>query len=255
MLVFGQLSDVHLNGGPERAGRIATALGYLGRISPPLDAVLLSGDIADHGQAAEYAEAREALAALPCPVLTLPGNHDDRAAFRSVLLGQDAGAAGDGSGEAGPVNQLRDVGGARFALCDSTIPGQNPGYLDDETIAWLDGALAQAPDRPAFVCLHHPPAPLHMPILDPIALTGPGRLAAVIERHPQVVATLCGHAHVPAATMFAGRPLLVTPGVASTAVLPFEPDAADIVDEQAPVLVAVHLLDGTRLTTHYRLAR
>lgn len=249
MLVFAQLSDIHLDGGAQRAGRLAAALSYLGRMSP-LDAVLLSGDIADHGQAAEYQEARDALAALPCPVLSLPGNHDDRATYREVLLGQPGGPAGDG-----PVNQVREIGGVRFALCDSTIPGKPGGYLADETIAWLDGVLAAAPDTPAFVCMHHPPVPLHIPHLDGMRQTGADRLAAVIQRHPQVVASLCGHAHVPAATLFAGRPLLVVPGVASTSLLPFESGSEQIVDEQAPVALAVHLLADGRLTTHYRLAR
>jgi hypothetical protein len=62
---------------------------------------------------------------------------------------------------------------------------------------------------------------------------------------------LCGHAHTPAATTFAGRPLLVAPGVISTMRLPWEsgPDP----DLLAPPAVAFHVLgDDRRLTTHYR---
>lgn len=42
------------------------------------------------------------------------------------------------------------------------------------------------------------------------------RVVEPITRHPNVAAILCGHAHTPAAATFAGRPLLVAPGVTST---------------------------------------
>jgi Icc protein len=100
------------------------------------------------------------------------------------------------------------------------------------------------------VVLHHQPVSLDTETSDVIRLSGEDRLAAVIERHPQVVAVLCGHAHSAAATMFAGRPLLVAPGVVSTSVLPWERDHTGL---QAPPGVAYHVLgDDGRLTTHYR---
>ena len=67
----------------------------------PLDAILVTGDIADHGRPSEYAEARAILSA-PCPVLFLPGNHDERDAFRRGLL------SGPGAGRlAGPAARRR----------------------------------------------------------------------------------------------------------------------------------------------------
>jgi Icc protein len=106
-------------------------------------------------------------------------------------------------------------------------------------------------DLPAFVCFHHPPVVLGIPYVDGIRQFGAERLAAVVARHPNVVALLCGHAHTPAAGTFAGRPLLVAPGVVSTVLLPFESDA--IVDLGLPPMLAFHILDQDgRLTTHYR---
>ena len=52
--------------------------------------------------------------------------------------------------------------------------------------------------------------------MDPIRLRDGDALAAVIARHPHVVAILVGHAHTMAATTFAGRPLLIGGGVVST---------------------------------------
>jgi 3',5'-cyclic AMP phosphodiesterase CpdA len=253
MLLLAHVSDTHLDGGERAAARAARVIGYLRDLPRPVDAVVVTGDIADHGLPAEYEEARALLAA-PFPVLTCPGNHDVRAAYRKVLLGE-----ADGEAPGAPVNQVRRAGGALFALCDSTIPGRNEGLLDDATIAWLQGVLDQAPaGTPVFVCCHHPPVVLHSPFVDDIRLRGERRLAALVAGNPDVVALLCGHAHTPAATTFAGKPLLVAPGVTSTLRLPWEhgdvADWRDAVDLDLPPAIAFHVLgDDRRLTTHYRL--
>lgn len=251
MIAIAQVSDIHLDGSPERAGRARAVMDRLRGGRAPLDAILVTGDIADHGRPSEYAEARAILSA-PCPVLFLPGNHDERDAFRRGLLsGPGAGAPGGAGGPEAPLNQVHRVAGAVLAMCDSVIPGQDGGYLADETLAWLDAVLGDDPGAPAFVCLHHYPVPLHTALADTIRLAGEDRLAAVLSRHPQVVAVLCGHAHTAAATTFAGRPLLVAPGVLSTGVTPW--DVSATADYAAPPAVAYHILgeDG-RLTTHYR---
>jgi Icc protein len=110
-----------------------------------------------------------------------------------------------------------------------------------------------------LICLHHPPVPLHIPLVDAIRLGESEQLAAVIEEHPRVVAVLCGHAHVAAASTFAGRPLLVAPGVVSTTRLPWAASEeftwANVADLHDAPAVAFHVLDDEgRLTTHYRVA-
>lgn len=214
MITLAQLSDLHFDGGGRSEERVARVMAYLAALERPIDAVVVTGDIAEHGEPAEYERARETLESR-YPVFTLPGNHDNRAAFREVLLGQPP------SDE--PVNQVREAAGAVFALGDSTIPGQGDGFLAEETLRWLDDVLGAVPaGAPAFVCFHHPPVELGIPPIDAIRQRGADRLAEVVSRHPQVVALLCGHAHTAAATTFAGRPLLVAPGVVSTCLLPFE---------------------------------
>lgn len=130
-------------------------------------------------------------------------------------------------------------------MCDSS-----EGFLDDGTLTRLDKVLADS-EGPALVCFHHPPVRLGIPFVDGIRLREPERLADVIAPHGNVAAVLCGHAHTGATTTFAGRPLVVAPGVVSTAVLPFESD--DVIDYGLPPSVAFHFLDGDRgLVTHFR---
>jgi Icc protein len=203
--------------------------------------VLVSGDIADHGAPAEYEQARDLLRS-PHRVLTCPGNHDVREPYQSVLLGRTPGG--------GAVNEAHDVDGVLVAMCDSSVPGRPEGRLDEDTLAWLDARLD---GRPALVCFHHPPVPMHQPMIDAILLTDPDPLAALLDRHPEVVAVLTGHAHTAAAGTFAGRPCLVAPGVVSTLRLPAE--HTDDLDYDLPPGVALHVLDVLdvpRITTHYR---
>ena len=101
MVLLAQVSDFHIDGGAERAARAERVMGYLAALPRPVDAVLVTGDVADHGRPAEYQAARELLGG-PAPVLICPGNHDRRASFRRVLLG-------DPDGGEGPVNQVHHL--------------------------------------------------------------------------------------------------------------------------------------------------
>ncbi|MET0426129.1 MAG: phosphodiesterase [Actinoplanes sp.] len=244
MVMIAHVSDIHIDAGERAAERTARVVRYLAALPIPPDAVVVTGDLAEHGAEAEYERVRELLD-LNVPVLYCPGNHDSREPYRKALLGEDAG--GDG-----PDDRAYEIGGVLILMIDSSIPGRDDGWLADETLAWLDATLAGRAELPALICFHHPPVTLGMPFPDSIRQFGAERLAVVVERHPQVVALLCGHAHTPAATTFAGRPLIAAPGVVSTSMLPYETD--EVVDLTSPPMIAIHLLDDERrLVTHYRV--
>ena len=246
MLVLAHLSDTHLDDHPRSAERTARVMDYLHALPRPVDAILITGDIADHGELAEYQLAAK-LFASPYPVIVCPGNHDVRDAYRKGLLA-------DPDGGDGPINARYDVAGAVFLVCDSSIPGQDDGRLDDETLGWLADQLAVvSAGAPVFVAFHHPPVELHHPIVDSMRLHHAEPLAELLDAHPEVVAVLTGHAHTATVSTFAGRPLLVAPGVISTLRLPWEGEGP-LVSLTAPPGVAFHVLDDAgRLTTHYRV--
>ncbi|MET9568729.1 metallophosphoesterase [Streptomyces virginiae] len=249
MIVIAHLSDVHLDGDRRAADRTRAVMDYLDGLPHDLDAVLVSGDIADHAEDAEYEEAAKLLRSRH-PLVVCPGNHDGRAAFRRGLLGEETPSAL-------PVDQELRGDGFVLAVCDSSVPGAHHGFLEESTLAWLDGVLTDTPrDTPVLVAFHHPPVMLHTPYVDGIRQFGEDRLAALVERHPHLAAFLCGHAHTAAATTFAGRPLLVAPGVVSTLRLPWEgrTGSSEHVHLDEPPSVAFHVLgDDGRLTTHYRV--
>ncbi|WP_405527470.1 metallophosphoesterase [Streptomyces avidinii] len=265
MIVIAHLSDVHLDGDRRAADRTRAVMEYLDALPHDLDAVLVSGDIADHGEDAEYEQAAGLLRSRH-PLVVCPGNHDERAAFRRGLLGEETleeSAAGTperspaGDRSTAPVDQVLRGEGFVLAVCDSSVPGAHHGFLEDSTVARLDALLADTPrETPVLVAFHHPPVPLHTPYVDEIRQFGEERLAALVERHPHLTAFLCGHAHTAAATTFAGRPVLVAPGVVSTLRLPWEAPtgSSEHVHLDEPPAVAFHVIgDDGRLATHYRV--
>lgn len=249
MLVIAHLSDPHLDGSAAAAHRLRRVTDYVRSLSRPVDVVLVTGDLADHGTPDEYAEVAAALE-FDVPVLVLPGNHDVSDPLRSGL-----GAFLDSPDGAGhPVHQVRDVAGARFVLLDSSVPGENHGRFSQESLDWLRTTLATPPaDGPLFVALHHPPVEVGHPVLDGWMLREADGLAEVLRGAPAVTALLAGHVHGAVVSSFAGLPLLVAPGIRSTAPLPFEPLSEKLVDVTAPPGLAFHLYEPAQgLRTHYR---
>ena len=249
-LVVAHLSDTHF--GNERcvaSDRTRRVLDALLRMDPRPDVLAVTGDVADHGWVQEYAEAVQVLGAWEGPLVVCPGNHDVRAPYVEAFLDGAPGAV------PGPANRAHAVAGVRFLMLDSLVDEadgvrQDHGALTPETLAWLETELAADP-RPTFVCLHHPPVELGIALMDPIMLSDAGALAAVLARHPHVVATLVGHAHTMGSSTFAGRPVLVGGGVASTVSL--DQEDLPLVWYDAPASYALHYLhDDGRLTSHWR---
>jgi len=88
-MLIAHLSDPHLRPRGQLYHDIVdsnamflAAIRHLASMDPRPDLVILSGDLADMGTAAEYDQAAEMLALIPQPFLMIPGNHDDRERFR-----------------------------------------------------------------------------------------------------------------------------------------------------------------------------
>ncbi|MFI9506144.1 metallophosphoesterase [Nocardia sp. NPDC052566] len=248
MILVAQVSDTHFDLGARNAERAERAMAFLAGLRHKPDAILVTGDITDSGRPEQYAQARAAFAAAnDIPVYAIPGNHDDRAAFRTTLLGEPASTA--------PINRSFRIGELTVALLDSSIPGEPSGLLADDTYEWLHGVLAGAPaDGPVLLAMHHPPAHLFSPVVDEIALAEPDRLATLVAGDDRIVAVLTGHAHSSAATTFGGRPLRVAPSTASVLGGIWELDLPDHVMDYAPdPAVSLHAIDENRgVTTHFR---
>ncbi|GAA1946367.1 phosphodiesterase [Kitasatospora viridis] len=241
---LAHLSDPHLTTGP--ADGLHRALGRVLALDPHPTCVVITGDLTDRGRPAEYAALREALGEFPLPLHLLPGNHDDPAALATEF----GGSALLGGGES--THYVVDHPGLTVVALDSAVAGSPAGELGTGQLAWLDGVLAERPETPAVVCLHHPPAPVGIPFLDRMRLADGPALAEVLARHPQVVRVLAGHAHRPITAQFAGALLAVAPSASGPP--PSGARKAGRPQEPAGLLLHLATADGPWVTHHLQLA-
>jgi 3',5'-cyclic-AMP phosphodiesterase len=215
---------------------------------PEPDAVLVSGDLADHADDAEYEQLRELLAPLEAPLYVLPGNHDDRAALRRHF-----GVPGAGDE---PVQYATDVGPLRLVVLDSTRAGEDEGELDADRLAWLEATLAAAPDTPTLLALHHPPLLTGIPAFDEIGFDAADRraLGRVVEAHPQVRRIVGGHVHRAISAELAGRSVLAAPSTYVQARLDFGAEEIELSADDPPGFAVHAWLDG-ELVSHVQPVR
>lgn len=215
---------------------------------PTPDAVLVSGDLADHAADAEYEQLRELLAPLEAPLHVLPGNHDERLALRRHF-----GVPGAGDE---PVQYATDVGPLRLVVLDSTRVGEDPGELDASRLAWLGATLAAAPDAPTLLALHHPPLLTGIPAFDEIGLAAADRraLGGVVEGQPQVRRIVGGHVHRAISAELAGRSVLAAPSTYVQARLDFATEEIELSADDPPGFAVHAWLDG-ELVSHVQPVR
>lgn len=152
-----------------------------------LDRLIVTGDLTHDEQLATYESLRELLLPWLPRLRLIPGNHDHRERMRQAFPERIQ-----------PLGQrnvfVEDVGGWRLLGLDSHVPGELHGRLGDEQRAWLDEQLTAHPGS-AVVFLHHPPILVGCEWLDRIGLQDAPELLALVRRHANVRAVVCGHVH------------------------------------------------------------
>ncbi|RZI91779.1 MAG: phosphodiesterase [Microbacterium sp.] len=205
------ISDTHLLAGNrplggrfDTAANLAETLAAVERTGSRPDAIVFTGDLTDLGEPEAYAALRAAVEPvaerLDAPVVWVAGNHDERPALRSALLGADATEE--------PVTGVWDLGGLRLIALDSSVPGWHHGDLDDAQLSWLRDVLAEPAPLGTLVALHHPPLPSHIPFFDVLELQQQAELAEIL-RGSDVRGILAGHLHYSTNGTFAGIPVSV----------------------------------------------
>jgi 3',5'-cyclic-AMP phosphodiesterase len=236
--LLAQLSDPHIDVGPGDRGSaeaLAAAVAAVLALRPRPDAVVITGDVANGGAAAEYARVRELLEPLPMALHVLPGNHDDRDALRDRF-------AVPGSG---PLQYVAHCGDLRLVVCDTQRPGHDDGALDGGRLEWLEAQLPAEPDAPTIVAMHHPPVAIGLPVLDAIGIAEPDRVALgeLLARSPQVRRVVAGHVHRTAFGTIGGCGVFACASTHLQA--PLEIGSPELRLIEAPPAIALHVaLDG-----------
>ncbi|MFC0402350.1 phosphodiesterase [Paraburkholderia rhizosphaerae] len=254
-MLLAQISDLHIKRPGALAYRRVDTAAYLSRcvaalnaLAPRPDAVIVTGDLVDQGDVEQYEHLKALLAPLQMPFYLLVGNHDDRAALRTVF--SDRQELFDG-GEF--VQYAVDVGPLRVLALDSMVPGASGGTLCAARIEWLAAQLDATKGKPVIVALHHPPFVSGIGHMDRVRLepSATRNLEALIAHHPNIERVICGHVHRPMFARFGGTIASAVPAPAHQVALDLRDDAPSAFRMEAPAF-ALHRYDvASGLVTHH----
>ncbi|MGQ4615294.1 metallophosphoesterase [Nocardia sp. R7R-8] len=214
-----QLTDTHIRPAGEQVhGKLDTyahlthVLQQLRASRRRIDALVLSGDIADAGSPEAYRRLRAAVEPvaeeLGAQTVYVMGNHDERTAFATELLGAVPTAVDPDA----TLDQVVDVAGMRVIALDSSTPGRHDGRLEEHQLTWLAEQLRVPAARGTLLVLHHPPIPSPVAATEYLRLEEPQRLAEVLAGS-DVGMIICGHNHLTGAAALGGIPVWIGPAM------------------------------------------
>lgn len=215
-LRIAHLSDIHFGG--ENPEAVAAALVHVQAAQPTV--TVLSGDLTLNGEESEFIAAQAWAAALPAPVLAVPGNHDTPYFSLTKRFAEPWKRYETAFGA--PEPRLLGEG---FAIC-----GLNSARGAQMRFNWSKGAMRRSQAREAAKWLNAAPddalriVTCHHPLVE--MLGGPmsgevhgGEKAAEIFSEARVDLVLTGHVHAPFVLAYPyadGRTYAVGAGTLST---------------------------------------
>ena len=240
-----QISDAHVGASwtpvdPLDTLRAVTAA--VRALPDPVDAVLVTGDLAADGLDEQYMAIGAVLDALGLPYFVLAGNHDDRPALRRRF---PLSGFGDE-----PIAYEVGLPGLRVLMLDTTVPGEGAGALGAERLHWLTRELDAEPGAATLVAMHHPPVLSGVRDTDRYALAADdrGAVAEIVAARPHVCGIVSGHVHRTMVTSVGGAPALTIPSTYCQFAL--DAEVEHLTPVPGPVGFAVHTLVDGRLISH-----
>ncbi|ANV83491.1 phosphodiesterase [Picosynechococcus sp. PCC 7003] len=224
MVLIAQITDTHLLDHPDAEMRgvktdasFQAVLAAAQQFKP--DRVILTGDLAHHGEAIAYKRLRDLVEATQIPSYWLPGNHDDPKVMAEILQGDYLS----------PEKSV-SLGPWQLLLLDSFLknPEYGEGFLDANQLAWLAENLEQYQNSPVAIAIHHHVVPAGVDWLDQIDVTNRAEFWEIIQNHPQVKTVFFGHVHLEYSVTQGEIPCFGTPSTCTQVTPPDqEPIAGD----------------------------
>lgn len=212
-MLIAQITDLHAGDRVDVDGRIidtldyaARAVSHLNALAPRPDAVVVTGDLVAEEQLEHYEAVAEVLAALAMPYYVIPGNHDDR-----VMIRQTFGDAGYLPSDGPFLHYTIEDWPLRIVALDTQNPGKESGLLCPERLDWIGQRLAEAPDTPTLLVMHHPPFTTGIHDFDRMCLKKPEPFAEIVTQNSQIKAITCGHVHRDITVSWCGTLAAITP--------------------------------------------
>jgi 3',5'-cyclic AMP phosphodiesterase CpdA len=250
-VILAQISDLHiglpgvkLSGVVDTADYLRKAVRQIGRLAPTPDALLITGDLVDHGHAEEYRRLRELLSPLAMPVYVIPGNHDDRDALRRAF--SDHGYLP----HAGFLHYVIDTLPVIIIALDTVVPREAGGALDEARLLWLAARLHETQGRPTVIMMHHPPFDTGIGFMDSCGLlVGAAEFARLMAGNANVERILCGHVHRAIEARIGTSIAMTCPSTCHQIPLDLTDNGPEAFTLEPPGF-RLHRWDGARIVTH-----
>lgn len=251
-MLVAQISDTHVTEVGQRAfgsvdsnAGLAAAVAHVNALVPRPDLLLITGDLTNDGRPGQYAALRELLAPLTVPYYVLPGNHDDRALVRSTFSG------GGYLPTEGPfLHYVLEGLPLRIIALDTVVDRRPEGTLCPRRLGWLTKRLAEAPDRPTLIAMHHPPTESGLEYMDTMRCSHYGVLGTLARRYSAIKGIVCGHLHRPVTLGWQGTVVQVCPSTAFHVGLALGPNGPGFATDEPPAMALHWWMPGVGLASH-----
>jgi len=247
-----QISDTHIVPDGElayekvdTAAALTETVATINRLraqADPIDIVLVTGDLTEHGSEAEYRRFLEIMEGLELPFRTVPGNHDRREPMRAAFKDTDWMPSRN------CVNWRADLEDFTVIGLDSLSEGNAHGMLAPDTLAWLSGQLVELDGKPVLLGLHHPPFVTGLQAMDAQNLRNAVHLEDALTGYPGEIRVVCGHVHRSIAGLFAGRFCQICPGTSHAVTLDLRSDANNSLTVEPGAMMLHEWRDGRFLS-------
>ncbi len=214
-------------------------------LDPAPDIVIHTGDVVHNATQEKYDLALTILGNIRVPLHVCAGNRDDRSLItRNFRTGRDISPGSKF------LQYSIDDYPVRLIALDTLCATANMGDYCRERADALSRALAEEPQKPTVLFLHHPPfevveSKYRFQFNDWDTVD---HLARALKKHGQVKRLFCGHAHRNSNGEFLGIPAGTIPSIALDLRLGEVPEGADSI----PVY-HLHKFDGSHFKSETRV--
>lgn len=195
-MLIAQISDTHVeppgklaHGLYDSDALFAAALEMVASVKPVPDFLLHTGDATHHGDAVVHNDFRARMEAAGIPYAVIPGNHDENEVLRATFADKPW------MPREGFLHFVIELAPVRLICLDTTIPGKVEGTLCAERMAWLEARLAEAPDAPTMIAMHHPAFRIGRASSDARPFGNAKEFSELVSRYPKVSLVTAGHVH------------------------------------------------------------
>jgi 3',5'-cyclic AMP phosphodiesterase CpdA len=242
-MIIAQISDSHIDPGSdklqERLRDLQCVVDDINNQDAAPDIVIHTGDIVHNGTQEKYNLALAILRNLQVPLHVCLGNRDDRdLVSKNFQIGRDIAS------DSRFLQYSIDDYPVRLIALDTTCATSNMGDYCQERAVTLEKMLAEEPQKPTLLFMHHPPFeivgskyPFQFEDWDTII-----HLAGILEKSDQVKHLFCGHTHRNSKGEIRGIPATTTPSIAIDLRL------GDVIkDAESRPVYQIHKFDGIRV--------